>query len=125
MSGRSAGGSRSGQPSQTLFCYAAGAVERVRLALAGSEVHTDRMLDNLGVTRGLLMAESLSMALAARIGKAEAHHAVQAACQRAVRQGDDLETTALADEKIAGPLSADEIGGARPARLPRRHRPIH
>ncbi|MCC7371330.1 MAG: 3-carboxy-cis,cis-muconate cycloisomerase [Chloroflexi bacterium] len=95
-----------------LFGYAAGAVERVRLSLAGLEVHADRMLDNLGVTRGLLMAESLSMALAGRIGKAEAHHAVQAACQRAVRQADDLEAVALADEKIAGPLSADEIRAA-------------
>jgi 3-carboxy-cis,cis-muconate cycloisomerase len=95
-----------------LFKYAAGTVERVRLALAGLEVSEERMRTNLGVTRGLLMAESLSMTLAARIGKQAAHRAVQAACERAVRQADSLESVALADEHISGALAADEIRAA-------------
>ena len=95
-----------------LFRYTAGAVDRVRIAVAQLEVSTDRMRENLGVTRGLLMAESLSMALATKIGKQQAHHAVQAACARAVKQGDDLETAARQDSTISGALSADEIAKA-------------
>jgi 3-carboxy-cis,cis-muconate cycloisomerase len=52
------------------------------------------------------------MALAARLGKQEAHHVVQAACERAVQRGTDLETVARADERIGGVLSPDEIGKA-------------
>ncbi|MGE3272452.1 MAG: 3-carboxy-cis,cis-muconate cycloisomerase [Chloroflexota bacterium] len=95
-----------------LFRYAGGAVERVRLAVAGLEVHTERMRVNLDVTRGLLMAESLSMVLAGKIGKQEAHHVAQAACVRAVRQGDDLATVAHADAQITGALTEAEIVAA-------------
>ena len=95
-----------------LFRYTAGAVERVRLAVENLEVDAERMRANLGVTRGLLMAESLSMTLATRLGKQEAHHVVQAACERAVREGADLATVAQADERISGALSPDEIAAA-------------
>ena len=95
-----------------LFAYASGAVERVRLAVAGLEVDAERMRANLGITRGLLMAESLSMALAGRMGKQEAHLVVQAACVRAVRDHTDLASVALADEQISGALSAAEIAAA-------------
>lgn len=95
-----------------LFRYTGGAVERVRMALATLEVNSDRMGQNLDVTRGLLMAESLSMALARQIGKQEAHHVVQEASQRAVRQGDDLGTVARADKRISGALSPDELAAA-------------
>ena len=95
-----------------LFRYTAGAVERVRLAVAHLEIDADRMRANLDVTRGLLMAESLSMALATRLGKQEAHHVVQAACERAVREGADLATVARSDERISAALSPDEIGAA-------------
>lgn len=95
-----------------LFRYTAGAVDRVRMAVGPLEVSADRMRENLGVTRGLLMAESLSMVLATRLGKQAAHRAVQAACVRAVRQGDDLGTVARQDEVISGVLSGEEIAAA-------------
>jgi 3-carboxy-cis,cis-muconate cycloisomerase len=95
-----------------LFRYTGGAVERVRLTLANLEVHTDRMRANLDVTRGLLMAESLSMALARQMGKQEAHHAVQAASERAVKQDQSLEAVVRADEQITSALSDEEISRA-------------
>ena len=95
-----------------LFAYASGAVERVRLAVAGLEIHEDRMLANLNITRGLLMAESLSMALATALGKQEAHHLVQAACERAVRQGDDLLDVARSDDQIAAALTPEQVAQA-------------
>lgn len=95
-----------------LFKYAGGAVERVRMAVANLEVNALRMRENLDITRGLLMAESLSMTLAGKIGKQEAHHVVQAACVRAVREDTDLTSVALSDPQISGALSADEIAAA-------------
>jgi 3-carboxy-cis,cis-muconate cycloisomerase len=95
-----------------IFRYTAGAVDRVRVSVANLEVDAERMAANLGVTRGLLMAESLSMVLATRLGKQEAHHVVQAACERAVKQRADLESVALADAQISAALTTDEIRSA-------------
>jgi 3-carboxy-cis,cis-muconate cycloisomerase len=95
-----------------LFCATGAAVERVRLAVSGLEVDAARMRANLDITRGLLMAESLSMVLAAHLGKQEAHHVVQAACNRAVERGSDLESVARADPQISAALSADQITAA-------------
>jgi 3-carboxy-cis,cis-muconate cycloisomerase len=92
-----------------LFRYTGGAVERVRMTLDTLEINAERMRANLDVTRGLLMAESLSMALAQQVGKQEAHHLVQAASERAVKQGQSLEAVVRADERISGALSAEEI----------------
>lgn len=92
-----------------LFRYTGGAVDRVRLTLANLEVHPERMRANLDLTRGLLMAESLSMALAPHVGKQEAHHLVQAASERAVKQGQDLAAVVKADERIVTALRADQI----------------
>ena len=52
------------------------------------------------------------MTLAGKLGKQEAHHVVQAACVRAVREGRDLASVAGSDERISGALSADEIAAA-------------
>jgi 3-carboxy-cis,cis-muconate cycloisomerase len=95
-----------------IFRYTAGAVDRVRLAVANLEVDAERMRSNLDLTRGLLMAESLSMTLASTIGKLEAHHVVQAACERAVRADADLGTVARSDDRISSALSTEEIDRA-------------
>jgi 3-carboxy-cis,cis-muconate cycloisomerase len=95
-----------------IFRYTAGAVERVRLAVANLDVDAERMRINLDITRGLLMAESLSMALATHLGKQQAHHVVQAACERAVREGTDLGTIAYADARISSALAPDRIATA-------------
>src|SRR6266581_2148259 len=63
-----------------LFRFTAGAVERVRGALAGLQIDAARMRANLDLTGGLIMAESLTMALAPYVGRSEAHRIVQAAC---------------------------------------------
>ena len=47
-----------------LFRFTAGAVERVRSAVGDLRVDTARMKANLELSGGLIMAESLTMALA-------------------------------------------------------------
>ena len=50
----------------------------------GLEVDAARMRVNLDATHGLIMAEAVTMALAEKIGKSEAHHLVEAASKKAV-----------------------------------------
>jgi 3-carboxy-cis,cis-muconate cycloisomerase len=95
-----------------LFRSTAGAVDRVRITVQGLEVDPERMRTNLELTGGLLMAESLSMALASHIGRQEAHHVVQDVSAEAVRRRDDLRSVALADERIRSALSPDAVDRA-------------
>ena len=44
------------------------------------------MLGNLEQTRGLVLAEAVSIALAQRIGRDAAHHLVEQCCKRAVAE---------------------------------------
>ncbi len=95
-----------------LFRFAAGAVERVYSAMAGLRVDADRMRANLDQTHGLVMAESLTMALAPHVGRPEAQRMVQAACDRAQAAGATLHQAALDDLQIRGALSTEDIDRA-------------
>ncbi|MBG0832384.1 3-carboxy-cis,cis-muconate cycloisomerase [Planomonospora sp. ID67723] len=68
------------------------AVSWLREVLEGLTVDTDRMRSNLGLTRGLLMAER---AVAALGGSPAAREAVDAACARAVSDGTSLREALL------------------------------
>ncbi|MFH4275980.1 3-carboxy-cis,cis-muconate cycloisomerase, partial [Acinetobacter baumannii] len=48
------------------------------------------MASNLQSTKGLVLAEAVSIALAQRIGRDAAHHLVEQCCRRAVEQGAHL-----------------------------------
>ena len=92
-----------------VFRHTAGAVTHVRQLVAGLEVHEDRKRRNLALAGGTLMAEALSVALAAHLGRIDAQHAVKAASERAIREGITLERAALEDTRISDILSTDEI----------------
>ena len=92
-----------------LFRFTAGAVERVRGAVEGLEVDAERMWANLELTRGLIMAEALAMALAPRIGRQQAYQIAQAASERATAAGVDLRRAALDDERVRAALPPNAI----------------
>ncbi len=95
-----------------LFRFTASAVERVRGAVGGLQVDPARMRTNLDLTGGLIMAESLAMALAPHVGRPEAQRIVQASCDRAIRSGAGLRQAALADVQVRAILSPEEIDRA-------------
>src|SRR6266567_3015511 len=95
-----------------LFRFTAGAVERVRGAVGGLQVDPARMRANLDLTSGLIMAESLTMALAPHVGRPEAQRIVRAACDSAVRSGMNVRQAALADEQVRAILSPEAIDRA-------------
>ena len=75
----------------------------------GLEVDAARMRVNLDATHGLIMAEAVTMALAEKIGKSEAHHLMEAASKRTVAQKADLRDVLMKDPDIGAHLSADKL----------------
>jgi 3-carboxy-cis,cis-muconate cycloisomerase len=92
--------------------YAGGAAARVADAVAGLEVDAPRMRANLEQSGGLLMAESLTMALAPQLGRPEAHRLVQAACARAVARGQTLQQAVQEDAQVRAALNPEAIAAA-------------
>ncbi len=79
-----------------IFQLCAGALERSSEVLEHMQVNADAMQHNLECTHGLIMAEAVMMALAPKLGRLNAHHLVEQACQQAVAQQQHLKTV-LAD----------------------------
>ncbi len=75
----------------------------------GLEVDAARMRVNLDATGGLIMAEAVTMALAEKIGKSEAHHLVETASKKAVTEKKDLRDVLIIDPKVVAHLSADKL----------------
>jgi 3-carboxy-cis,cis-muconate cycloisomerase len=94
------------------LAYTGGAAAAVREVLEGLEVRPERMRENLEMTGGLVLAESVSMALRERIGRSEAHHLVEAASRRALEAGTPFREELLDDEAIRSELSQEEIDRA-------------
>jgi 3-carboxy-cis,cis-muconate cycloisomerase len=61
---------------------------------------------------GLIMAESLTMALAPHAGRPEAQSIVKALCDRAVRSGMHLRQAAMEEAQVHSILSLEEIDRA-------------
>ena len=89
---------------------AGGAAAGARELLAGLEVDPARMRRNLDLTRGLVMAERVTYAAAARVGLVEARQLVTAAAERTAAE-DVTFRQALAEAEGLG-LRLDEIDAA-------------
>jgi 3-carboxy-cis,cis-muconate cycloisomerase len=75
----------------------------------GLEVDVGRMRANLDTTHGLIMAESVTFALAEKIGKSEAHHLMEAASKKAVAEKKDLRDVLASDPKVTQQLDAEKL----------------
>ena len=95
-----------------LFRFTAAAVERIRDVVGDLQVDPARMKVNLDLTGGLIMAESLTMTLAPKLGRPEAQRIVKALCDQAVTSGRGLRQTAQTDEQVCALLSSEEIDQA-------------
>src|SRR5213080_3990931 len=73
----------------------------------GLEVDAARMRANLDATQGLIMAEAVSMALAEKFGKSDAHHLIEAASKKAVANKKHLRDVLTADARISAQLDAN------------------
>jgi 3-carboxy-cis,cis-muconate cycloisomerase len=82
------------------FVLTAGALHQARFALGGLVVDETRMAQNLGVSKGLIVAEAVMMHLAPFIGRQQAHDAVYAACRVVNDTGRPLAEVLANDREI-------------------------
>jgi 3-carboxy-cis,cis-muconate cycloisomerase len=92
-----------------LALVTSGALASVVDIAEGLEISPARMRKNLDTTRGLIMAEAVSMKLGEKIGKAEAHKLVEDACKRAASKHRELKDVLLEDAAVTAKLNAREI----------------
>ncbi len=88
----------------TLLLVTSGALAAIVDIAEGIEVDVARMRANLDSTGGLIMAEAVTMALAEKIGKADAHHLIEAASKKAVAEKKHLRDILAGDSTIAAQL---------------------
>ncbi len=88
------------------FLLTASSLANAKFMLAGLVVHERRMLDNLDLTHGLIVAEAVMMAAAPKLGRQKAHDVVYDACRKAIEGGGQL-----ADILADVPEIAAALGG--------------
>jgi 3-carboxy-cis,cis-muconate cycloisomerase len=87
----------------------AGALAHLTRVVAGLEVHPGRMRENLGATRGLILAAAAAAALGRHLGRQPAHELVERACRRAVEQGLHLREVLADDPQVRAVLSDADL----------------
>ena len=83
------------------FVLTAGALHQAKFALGGLIVDESRMLHNLGISKGLIVAEAVMMQLAPSLGRQQAHDVVYDACRVVNTQGGTLAEVLAGDTNIA------------------------
>lgn len=92
-----------------LVMLAGGVLENSEYLLSGMQVNAQKMRDNLDITHGLIMAESVTQALAAHIGKADAHHLIEKICHRAIALDCPLRPLLEKDPLVSQHLSSEQL----------------
>ena len=67
------------------------------------------MRENLDLTRGLVLAEAVSIALARRLGRERAHHLVEQCCRQAVAEGRHLRAVLGGHAEVTAELPTAEL----------------
>jgi 3-carboxy-cis,cis-muconate cycloisomerase len=73
-----------------IFLLASGALTHTRSLMSGLQVDPARMLKNLELTGGMIVAEAVMMGLGPQLGRQRAHDLVQAICRAAIASGRPL-----------------------------------
>jgi 3-carboxy-cis,cis-muconate cycloisomerase len=92
-----------------LFLVAGSALAQTVTLIEGLQVFPDAMARNLDLTNGLVMAERVSLALAANLGREEAHHRLEQASRDCVASGRHLRDILAGDTTLAGALGPAEL----------------
>ena len=86
-----------------------GALQQLRDVIQGMTVNAERMSSNIAMTHGLVMAESVSIALSNHLGRAAAHELVEVACAQAIATDKSLFDILQADKHVSSLISRDEL----------------
>lgn len=94
------------------FILASGALHQAKFLFAGLVLYPASMARNLGITRGLILAEAVMMRLAPHTGREAAHHIVYDACRRAREGGGTLLAELRADAQVTAHLDGPALEAA-------------
>lgn len=86
--------------------------ENLANLVLGLQVYPEKMLENIRMTRGLILSESIMMVLAKEIGRSEAHHILYEAAMASVRTQDtfsDCIRRQLQKENIKMSIDVDQM----------------
>jgi 3-carboxy-cis,cis-muconate cycloisomerase len=92
-----------------LVSLTASAARAAAAMLEGLVINEARMRENLQLTHGLIASEAIAMALAAHVGRSEAHRIVEEAARRARSSGGTLGDALAADPAVTRHLTRQEI----------------
>jgi 3-carboxy-cis,cis-muconate cycloisomerase len=87
----------------------AGALHHLTTTASELEIDPERMRQNLDITHGLIFAEAVTMALAEKMPRSDAHELVQQACKRAQSTRRDLRSVLAQDAIVKTTLSEAEL----------------
>lgn len=94
-----------------VFLYTSSALHWAQAVFDGVEVNTDAMARNVAATRGLVFSETVTLALAAKVGRGEAKRLVAKACDSVRAEKLTLEEALASDPAVTRSVSEDEIAG--------------
>jgi 3-carboxy-cis,cis-muconate cycloisomerase len=83
----------------------AGALAQMIQVVEGLVVDTGRMAKNLELTNGLILAEAVTLALAAHLGRPAAHELVENACRSSIEQKRHLRDVLWEDSRVREHIS--------------------
>jgi 3-carboxy-cis,cis-muconate cycloisomerase len=86
-----------------------GLLEKLAHTLEGLVVEKERMLSNLGLTRGQIMAEAAMMALARSIGHERAHEVITAAARHASSEQLDFSAVLQGEPEVNANLALEQL----------------
>ncbi|HHG8774722.1 TPA: 3-carboxy-cis,cis-muconate cycloisomerase [Raoultella planticola] len=92
-----------------LITLVGGALAQSEALVREMQVFPQKMRADLDLTHGLIMAEAVTLALAEFIGKAEAHHRIEALCRQAIDQSRPLLTLLESDPQVSQYLSVPRL----------------
>ncbi len=93
-----------------LALVTSGAVAAVADLAQGIEVDPDRMRANADITHGLIMAEAITLALAAKISRPEAHKLVEEASRKALADRRSLQNVLADDPRVTAHITGPMLG---------------
>jgi 3-carboxy-cis,cis-muconate cycloisomerase len=93
------------------FILTSGALHQAKFALGGLIVDTDRMKQNLGISKGLIVAEAVMMQMAPYAGRQQAHDIVYDACRTVNEKGGTLAEALAVLPDVTKHFNRDAIDG--------------
>lgn len=85
-------------------------LSRLKIVLDGLVIHTDRMAENMNLTKGLVFSQKVLLKMVEKgASREDAYKKVQAVAMKCRKEKSDFSAGLKADEDLSGFLSPDEI----------------